>query len=85
MDVVTDHQIVAFKNDTMILIDCGDGSTHATASRSEGVWTVSADSVPDVSANSRPDAITALTEQALAALPGTGYSTLVPHGLADLQ
>jgi hypothetical protein len=90
MDVLTDHQIVAFGPDKMLLFSCGaDAAVIAQADRTAGVWTITATNVADVSANSRADAITALTDQALAALTAAGgtaggYSTTVPHGLTDL-
>lgn len=83
MDVRTDHQIVAFGSEHMKLFDAATGDPIVTATRSAGTWTVSADGVPDVTAADRPGAITAMTEQALAALGGTGYSTLVPYGLPE--
>ncbi|MEU9805014.1 hypothetical protein [Mycobacterium sp. NPDC050853] len=86
MDVQTDHQIVGFGTNRMQLFNSPDGAVLVTAERPDETspWTVHADGVPDVSATDRPTAITALCDQALAALPGTGYSTLCPHGLAEL-
>lgn len=81
-DVKTDHKIVGHNPDLMQLYDQA-GTLIATATRADGVWTVSADGITDVTADTRQDAIMALTEQALAALGGTGYSTMVPHGLAE--
>lgn len=87
MDVQTDHQIVGFGTNMMQLFD-SDGTVIVTAERpnTESNWTikVNAGGVPDVTAVDRGGAITALVDQALAALPGTGYSTLCPHGLAEL-
>ncbi|KIU18330.1 hypothetical protein [Mycolicibacterium llatzerense] len=83
-DVRTDHKIVAFDSELMRLFNCADGTVIVTATRADGSWTVHADGVDDVTAADRPTAITAMTEQALAALPGAGYSTTVPYGLADL-
>ena len=86
-DVRTDHQIVAFDSELMQLFDSATGAAIVTATRVGGVggtWTVSADGVDDVTAADRQAAITAMIEQALAALGGTGYSTTVPHGLAEL-
>jgi hypothetical protein len=82
--VKTDHQIAAFGDDLMRLFDSATGEPIVTATRADGTWTVTADSVPDVTAADRSAALTAMTEQALAALPGAGYSTLIPHGLAEL-
>lgn len=84
MDVHTDHQIVAFGHDRMMLFDGDAGTVIVDANRADGIWTVVADGVPDVTADTRPAAITAMIGQALAALPGTGYSCTVPHGLMDL-
>lgn len=81
-DVKTDHKIVGHNPDLMQLYD-QDGTLIATAARTSGVWTVDAAGVDDVTADTRQAAIMALTEQALAALGGTGYSTMVPHGLAE--
>lgn len=82
--VRTDHQIVAFGPDQMRLFANSDGATIVTATREGDEWTVTAEGVPDVTADNRPDAVNAMIEQALAALPGDGYSTLVPHGLKEL-
>lgn len=84
MDVHTDHQIVAFGADRMMLFDAEAGTVIVDCNRADGVWTAVADGVADVTADTRPAAITAMVEQALAALPGTGYSCTVPHGLTDL-
>lgn len=83
MDVHTDHQIVAFGGDRMMLFDANEGQVIVDCNRADGVWTAVADGVPDVTAGNRADAITAMIDQALAALPGTGYSCTVPHGLAE--
>lgn len=83
MNVQTDHQIVAFGDDHMKLFDAATGDPIVTATRSAGTWTITADGVSDVTAPDRPGAITAMTEQALASLPGSGYSTLVPYGLPE--
>ena len=84
MDVRTDHQIVAFGTERMMLFDSEAGTVIVDANRSQGIWTIEAQGIPDVTASNRPDAIQAMVEQALAALPGTGYSCTVPHGLTDL-
>ena len=86
MDVQTDHQIVSFGLDRMMLFDASEGNVIVDCNRSEpgGVWTIVAEGVPNVTAPTRPEAITAMVEQALAALPGNGYSCIVPHGLAEL-
>jgi hypothetical protein len=85
MDVKCDHQINVFDVNTMILADTNTTDRIAFATRTDigQPWTVTASGVPDVTAPDRPSAIMALTEQALASLSGTGYSTLVPTGLAD--
>lgn len=84
MDVRTDHQIVAFGTERMMLFDSEAGTVIVDANRSQGIWTIEAQGIPDVTASNRPDAIQAMVDQALAALPGTGYSCTVPHGLTDL-
>ncbi|GAA2418023.1 hypothetical protein [Mycolicibacterium llatzerense] len=83
-DVLTDHKIVAFDSELMQLFNCADGTVIVTATRADGTWTMHADGVDDVTAADRPAAITAMIEQALAALPGAGYSTTVPYGLPEL-
>ena len=86
MDVQTDHRIVAFGADRMMLFDANEGQVIVDANRPtpEGDWTVVAQGVPDVVVSGRPAAIQAMVDQALAALPGTGYSCIVPHGLMEL-
>jgi len=88
-DVGTDHQIVAFGANRMILFDSDSGDVIASAERptAECEWAVRVEvdgsKVEPVAAADRGQAITALTEQALKALPGTGYSTRVPRGLME--
>ncbi|MGV0627221.1 hypothetical protein [Mycolicibacter minnesotensis] len=78
----TDHQVVPIGADLMHLLDNQDGAVIAAAARtSKGRWQVSADGADTVTVNDRTAAVTALTETALAVLGGTGYSTMVPHGL----
>lgn len=77
--VQTDHRINAISATAMTLCD-RNGRTIVTARRDGDTWMVTADGVPDVSVPSA-DAITAMTEHALNALGGSGYSTFVPHGL----
>mgnify|MGYP000965608912 CR=1 FL=1 len=84
MDVRTDHQIVAFGTERMMLFDSEAGTVIVDANRSQGIWTIEAQGIPNITASNRPDAIQAMVDQALAALPGTGYSCTVPHGLTDL-
>jgi len=84
MDAQTNHQIVAFGHDRMMLFDADAGTVVVDCNRVDGTWTATADGVPDVTAATRAAAITAMIDQALAALPGTGYSCTVPHGLTEL-
>ena len=86
MDVQTDHRIVAFGADRMMLFDANEGQVLVDANRPdvESDWTIVTDGIPDIVVSGRPAAIQAMVEQALAVLPGTGYSCTVPHGLADL-
>jgi hypothetical protein len=79
--VQTDHQIVAHGDDTMALYD-NTGKTLAWATRRGDGWNVKSDQGEETAPN-RAAAVTAMTEHALAALGGDGYSTLVPHGLTD--
>lgn len=92
MDVQTDHQIVPFGADRMMLFDAS-GTVVVDCNRNpDGSWTAKAAGVPDVTMPAditggptfRQGAITAMTNQALAASPGSGYSTMVPHGLAEM-
>ena len=96
-DVATDHQIIELKKHRMQLLDRTSGKMLVDAKRDKdtGIWTVTAEGVPDVTAPTingsvtpRSEVITAMVNQALAALQvitptTTGYSTLVPHGLAE--
>lgn len=87
-DVLTDHQIVAFSTDQMALFDAATGDRIAVAIRTAGTWTITADGIANTTATTRADAITALTSQTLKKLGpsgpgGQGYSTTIPHGLAD--
>ena len=86
MDVQTDHRIVSFGEDRMMLFDSNAGAVIVDCNRpdAESEWTVVAEGVEDVTVATRPEAITAMIEQALAALPGAGYSCTVPHGLAEM-
>ena len=71
----------------LLLFPLGVGAASRCRSRPRWVspaWTIHVDGVDDVTADTRGEAITALTEQVLAVLPGSGYSTLVPQGLAGL-
>lgn len=84
MHVQTDHHILAVGGDKMTLFDPEAGKVLVSATRMGGSWTVHTEGLSDVSSPSRQAAIHAMTEHALTLLPGTGYSTLVPHGLAEL-
>lgn len=87
MDVKTDHQIVAFDDNMMMLFDNITGHVIVTAQRPNtgSPWTIHDNSgtVEDATSPDRPSAITAMTQHALDILPGVGYSTLVPHGLIE--
>ncbi|ASR75884.1 minor tail protein [Mycobacterium phage Aziz] len=83
--VQTDHQVVGFGIDHMKLFDARTGEPLVSATRVDGVWTVEAIGIPNVTAEDRPGALTAMTEQALASLGGTGYSTLIPHELWEMD
>lgn len=84
--VLTDHQIMPFGDDTMALFEVQTGQQIVSAARENGAWTIHAHvgDIPDDTAATRAEALTAMTEHALAALGGNGYSTLIPTGLADL-
>jgi hypothetical protein len=93
-DVKTDHKIVAGGDDLMQLLDSNTLAVVITATRNpaSGEWTIHAEngSVPDLiaptvagGAQPRSEVISAMISQALDALPGTGYSCVVPHGLPE--
>jgi len=88
-DVGTDHQIVSFGANRMVLFDADSGEVIVAAERPEtgAKWAVTVEldgsNVKPVAADDRSAAITAMTEQALKALPGSGYSTRVPRGLSE--
>ena len=86
MDVQTDHRIVSFGGDRMMLFDSAEGVVIVDCNRA-GLgepWTAVAEGVPDAVASNRTDAITAMVDQALKSLGGKGYSCTVPHGLSEL-
>ena len=98
MDVQTQHQIVSFGADRMMLFDNIAGTVVVDCTRdANGQWVATAPNVPDVTVapddpntdgfggapTYRQGAITAMINQALASLAGAGYSTLVPHGLPE--
>ena len=88
--VQTDHQILAFGEHLMQLFDTNTGQVVVTANRDSdtGIWTVQAAGVAEKTAPTvnesetpRSEVIQAMVDLALESLGGTGYSTLVPHGL----
>jgi len=85
VDVKPHHRITVINPDHMSLLDTDTGATIVTATRggSNQPWIITADGVPDVTAPDRAGAIQAMTEQALAALGGSSYTTQVPPGLFD--
>lgn len=85
-DAATSHQIVLFGTELMKVFDCKTAEAVVTATRTpDQIWTVQAAGVDDVTAPDRESAIMAMTQQLTAALPGTGYSTMCPHGILDLD
>lgn len=93
MQVQTDHQIVSFGADLMTLFDNAAGTGLVVAQRPDAStpWTVHADGVADVQVSNAADGtpprapvIQAMVNQALAVSKGTGYSTLVPNGIAEM-
>lgn len=98
MQVQTDHKIIAHNVNLMQLYD-GDGNVIVTAQRGhdQEPWVLSTDMLHadtgkklkaktirnDDGDSPREPVILAMTEMSLAVLPETGYSTLVPHGLAQ--
>lgn len=86
MDVQTDHRIVSFGEDRMMLFDANEGVVIVDANRPnvESEWTIVTEGIPDVTAATRVLAIQAMVDQALTVLPGTGYSCTVPHGLMEM-
>lgn len=96
MQAMADHQIIAVNPDRMVVMDStvepGQNPILVEANRNPaGDWVVSAAGVADITIppdiqpgpTYRRNAITAMVNQALAASPGDGYSTVVPRGLAE--
>lgn len=79
---------MAFGTEKMTLSDflTGEGIVQAERSGCCGAykWLVKAEGVEDRSAEDRNDAIDLMIDAALEALPGTGYSTFVPHSVRQL-
>lgn len=86
MDVQTDHRIVAFGEDRMMLFDANEGVVIVDCTRPDtnSPWTIIVEGLENVSAATRVEAIQTMIDQALASLPGTGYSCIVPHGLSEM-
>lgn len=92
MQVQTDHQIVSFGENLMTLFDnvSGNGLVIAQRSKPDSPWAISADGQDDVTVSNGPapqprnPVLQAMVDHALAASPGSGYSTLVPVGLAEM-
>jgi hypothetical protein len=91
MEVQTDHQIVSFPPDRMILFDNESGVVVVAAERIDGTWTVKADGYDDIQVAATPlnepprfKVIHQMCERALQIHPHTGCSTTVPHGLWDV-
>jgi hypothetical protein len=91
MDVQTDHQIVSFPPDRMLLFDNESGNVVVTAERINGAWTVKADGYDDIQVPATPlneqprfKVIHQMCDLALEIHPHTGCSTTVPHGLWDV-
>lgn len=89
-EIQTDHQIVAFGPDLMRLFTSATGDIVVEATRSGSVWTIHAEGVSDVTAPDRAAALAEMPQHAFASLGpsgpgGRGYSTLIPHGLAELS
>lgn len=72
-----------FSDDQMALFDAKTGDRIAVGTRQSGTWTISADGIDNKTASDRGAAITALLDAAIESLGGTGYSTMIPHGLAE--
>jgi hypothetical protein len=93
MDVQGDHQIVTFGPDKMVLFDNATGTPIIDCTRdpATGDWTVTAPKIGSITIPAdklgdthRQTVIQAMITHALAALPGTGYSCIVPHGLESM-
>lgn len=86
MDVQTDHRIVSFGEDRMMLFDAEAGAVIVDCNRAAlgEPWTAVAEGAEDVTVATRVEAIQAMVDQALSILPGDGYSCTVPHGLAEM-
>jgi len=72
-----------FSDDQMALFDAKTGDRIAVATRLSGTWTISADGIDNKTASDRSAAIAALLDAAIESLGGTGYSTMIPHGLTE--
>jgi hypothetical protein len=87
MDVQGDHQIVAFGPDKMVLFDVAAATPIVDCTRDPvtGNWTVSAPGIGHITVPAgnlgRQNVIQAMITHALASLPGSGYSCVIPHGL----
>lgn len=84
MHVATHHQVVALGDNLMQLRDRQTGQVIVSACRESDTWSISCQGADNMAATSRSEAITAMTEQALKVLDGTGFSALVPHGLREM-
>ena len=85
--VRTDHKVVVIGTNEMALVDPDPPNEPiVTARRTDsGKPCVGhAEGTPDKRIKDRYKAAFQMTEHALAVLPGKGYSTLFPHGLADI-
>jgi len=86
--VRTDHKVVPFGDNRMVLFETASGTRLVTANRASEFpkWVVHVENSPreDVEADDRQSAIMAMIDLALEKLGGKGYSTTVPHGLLEL-
>jgi hypothetical protein len=97
MKPACDHNLLVHSNDRLSVRDAETGEEHATARRSNGVWYVSADGVPDANTPHLHEedggVIKLITDHATAKVHATlgadekktGYSTWVPHEARKLH
>lgn len=86
-DAKTDHKIEPYGANVMKLKEFDADIDIIVATRQDvgQPWTIHSDKddVADTTADNREDAIQEMVNLALVALPGTGYSCIVPHDLPE--
>ena len=80
---VTKGQIVTLNTEHMQLVNNTDGTVMVTATRTDGVWTITAEGHDDRTATDRPAAIQAMADLAVECCPDTFFTTQLPPGLLE--